>query len=204
MSPRAEIRFLRWPLLRLAVVLMFGLALCGTAYVFMQKAATEATSAEQNAQKQIGETRRLKGEEQEVRSMIAEYQTIVARGITSPEQRLNWVELMRSIQRERKLLGLEYEIQPQLSLVSDSLSKGDAGYLFKSSPMRVQLPLLHEDDLLHFLQDMQAQAPAFIRLRSCKLTRNIASAAEGGQQPQLLADCQIDWVTLLSTQGVSQ
>lgn len=192
-----ELKLVRWPLLQLGLALLLTLALSLVAWHFMRESARQADAAEQAAERLRKQAARLQSEEQDMRAKIARYMVIEARGIIGNEHRLDWVELMRAIQRERKLLGLEYEIQPRQSLAENATANG-TGHVFMNSAMKVQLPLLHEDDLLNFLSDMHAGAAAFTRLRSCKLQRNGAtSAAEGnGLRAQLNAECQIDWITL--------
>lgn len=191
---QTELRLLRWPLLRFGAALLLSLAIAAGAWHFMQQAAAETRLAEEAAARIHNETQRLQNEEQDMRSKIVEYQAIAARGIIGAERRLDWVELMRNIQRERKLLGLEYEIQPQMPLSKSVLAGG--GHVFMNSAMGVAIPLLHEEDLLHFFSDLQEQAPAFTRLRACRIKRNIGGRNETGLPPQLMAECQIDWITL--------
>jgi hypothetical protein len=65
---------------------------------------------------------------------------------------------------------------------------------FLSSTMRVQLALLHEEDLLRFLADLRASGNAYYAVRSCAVTR--VQPGSGAIQPRLRAECQIDLVTI--------
>ena len=60
--------------------------------------------------------------------------------------------------------------------------------------MKLDLPLLHEDDLLGLLADLSAQAQALVSVKSCKIERSPADP----QHPtaSLKAHCEIDWITL--------
>lgn len=196
---RTELRILRWPLLQLALALLIGTALGMVSWHFLQASERQAAAAEQAAERLRSEAARLQSEEQDMRTKITQYRAIDARGIIGNERRLDWVELMRSIQRERKLIGLEYEIQPRQPLSGNTPGGNGTGYIFMKSIMRVQIPLLHEEDLLHFLDDVQSNAAAFTRLRSCKLQRNPVTAAQEapGLRAHLNAECQIDWITLV-------
>jgi hypothetical protein len=192
-SLQAELKLLRWPLLGLAAALLLALGIGAGAWHYVQQAQSAADSAEHAAAQMHGQAQRLRSEEQDTREKISQYQNIAARGIIGPERRLDWVELMRTIQNERKLLGLEYEILPQAPM---SNMTANSGHAFMKSSMRVQVPLLHELDLILFLQDLRTQAPAYIHLRSCRLNRAPDTPNPAGVSPQLLAECQIDWVTL--------
>lgn len=198
-SLRTELSLLRWPLLRLGLALLIALLIGLFSLHFARESARRADAAEQSATKIHNEALRLQSEEQDMRAKIAEYQAIESRGIIGSERRLDWVELMRNIQRERKLLGLEYEIQPSQPLPGIPGGGSGTGYIFMASVVSIQLPLLHEEDLLHFLDDAHAGAAALTRLRRCKIQRNNTVNTSQGQgiPPQLMAECQMDWITLI-------
>lgn len=196
MSPlRAELRLLRWPLLGLGLAILIALAAGLAARHFVQQSEKQALAAERAAANSRNAVQQLQNDEQDIRVKIAAYQSLVARGVVGMERRLDWVELMRNIQRERKLLGLEYEIQPRQIWTGGN--PAGTGYRFMSSTVRVQIPLLHEEDLLRFLGDVHAGAAAFTRLRSCSLGRIPVAAAAGKLAPQINAECQMEWITLV-------
>lgn len=192
---RAELRILRWPLLGLALSLLTAVLSGLAAEHFARRAEKQAAAAELAAANSRNATQRLQREEHTIRAQIAAYQALVARGIVGPERRLDWVELMRNVQHERKLLGLEYEIQPRQPWPGTPSAIG--GHAFMYSAVKVQIPLLHEEDLLRFLKDVHANAAAFTRLRSCQLQRVAARPGDSNLAPQINAECQMDWITLM-------
>jgi hypothetical protein len=161
------------------------------------------------AQTKISATRQLneyesklklvRAEEAEIKQKSALYSNLRARGIIGEEQRLDWVELIKEIKESRKLLDVQYEFSPQQALEAPALS----GFSFKSSPMKLQMKLLHEGDLLNFINDLRKQAKAYVRVRSCNVVRIQRSAATAGDAALLLADCQLDWITILPAKGAS-
>lgn len=192
---RNELRLLRWPLLGLGLAIMLVLATGLVARHLVQQSEQRTLAAELAAANSRNAVQQLQNDEQDIRLKIAAYQALAVRGLIGAERRLDWVELMRNSQRERKLLGLEYEIQPRQPWTG--ATSAGTGYRFMSSAVRVQIPLLHEEDLLRFLDDIHAGAAAFTRLRSCSLQRIPASAAASKLAPQLNAECQMDWITLM-------
>lgn len=196
-SIRAELRRLRWPLLALGLSLLLAIGLGIWARQFTHKAAAKVATAERQAAHLRAEAQRLQREEQDMRGKISAYQALAARNVIGPEKRLDWVELIRSIEHERQLLDVEYEFRPQTSLAG--MGSGNSGYTFMNSAMRVKLALLHEEDLLRFISDLKTLAPAIIRVRSCRIARSTAAslpAGNTGMPPQLQAECAIDWITL--------
>lgn len=146
-----------------------------------------------------GKLKQVRAEEAEIKQKSALYSNLRARGIIGDEQRLDWVELIKEIKESRKLLDVQYEFSPQQALELPAL----AGYSFKSSPMKLQMKLLHEGDLLNFIGDLRKHAKAYIRVRSCNVARIQRTAVPAGDAALLLADCQLDWITILPAKGAS-
>ena len=144
-----------------------------------------------------GRLRQVRSEEDEIKQKAALFSNLRARGIIGEEQRLDWVELIKEIRDGRKLIDVQYEFSPQ-----QSLEKGSAGgYAFKISAMRLQMKLLHENDLLNFINDLRSKAKAYVRVRSCNLTRIPRNTAVIGETALLGAECELEWITILPAKG---
>jgi len=140
-----------------------------------------------------GRLARAQEDEQEIRAKIDRYHEIIQIGRTQPERRLDWVETFRHIKEKRRLLGMDYEIAPQRPLDAKIVASG--GYSFLVSPMKLDMLLLHENDLLGLLADLQAQIPALVSVRQCTLER-LPNAPQPQQSALLRAQCEVDWITL--------
>jgi hypothetical protein len=180
----------------LALLVLAILLTAGVVFTVLQ-AERRATQANREAQAQQSETRnrlaRAHEDEREIRAKIVRYQEILRQGRTQPERRLDWVETLRGIRETRRLLGLDYEISPQKLL--DDKNPAAGGYDFLASPMKLDLPLLHEDDLLGLLTDLGVQVKALISVRQCSLQR-IPLEPSKPNAAGLKATCEIDWITL--------
>lgn len=167
---------------------------------FADKQLAIAKQTRNNASRQLqeydGKLKRVRAEEAEIKQKSALYSELLARGIIGDEQRLDWVELIKDIREARRLLDIQYEFQPQQSLDKTPI----AGYNFNSSTMRVSLKLLHEMDLVNFINDLRSKARAFIRVRSCKVVR-ASRNANADDFSMLTAECQIDWITIAPAKG---
>lgn len=136
---------------------------------------------------------RAHDEAQELRHKIERYRELVERGRLQPERRLDWVETLQAIKEKRRLPGLDYEIAPQQPL--DPKNPLHGGHRFLVSPMKLDLPLLHENDLVGLLADLSAQVHPLVSVRRCKIER-MAHAATVPGTPLLKAACEIDWITV--------
>lgn len=203
----------------LAALLMCGL---GAAAILLSLARTKtAEAAKMSASKERneleGKLKQVRNEENEIKQKSSQFSQLQARGVIGEERRLDWVELLKDIRNKRHLLDLQYEISPQRALDTSS-----GGFTFYASAMKLQVKLLHEEDLTRLLDDLRTQAKALIQVKRCDVTRlprgnDDAGAGNGlasakGTSPQgdllrgtfgaqLQADCLIDWVTLRETAG---
>ena len=188
--------------LQISLLVCLLMIVMGAAVVFFANGATRSAQHERvTAQAQrndyVGKLQRVSSEESEIKEKSALFQRLQKRGIIGEEQRLEWVELLKDIRVKRRLIDLVYEIEPQRPL---DVAPG-AGFTFNVSPMKVQLKLLHEEDLTRFLGDLNEQARALIQVRYCKVTRQPQGQAGTSGQANLLAECRIDWVTLREVAG---
>lgn len=143
--------------------------------------------------------RQVRDEESEVKEKSIVFNQLQERGIIGDEQRLDWVELLKDLREKHRLFDLRYEIAPQ-RLLDDPLA---SDFAFFASAMRLELKLLHEEDLTRLLDDLRQQAKALVRVRSCRVERLPATADERGDGANLAADCELDWLTVRDVRGRS-
>ncbi|NJD24951.1 MAG: hypothetical protein FIB06_06055 [Betaproteobacteria bacterium] len=174
----------------LAMIAASGLVVFWSATAERQASARRDAAA--SARTQIEQRlRQVRTEEQEIKARTLQYQGMEERGMTGTERRLEWTELLRDLNAQIGLPGISYELGAQAQL--EPAAAGSPAY--HVSTMKLQLHLLHEEDLLNFLTRLRQQASALTLVRSCRVAR-AGSAAPAPAGAQLTADCQIDWITL--------
>ena len=97
------------------------------------------------------------------------YQRLKQLNILGEERRLEWADAITRIRTQRELLDLRYRVDRQRLLAS--VPGKPANVDFFASTMRVELALLHEEDLLRFLADLRDSGNAYYAVRNCALTR---------------------------------
>ncbi len=201
-----DFKKIQWALLLLIVSLLIASAAVWVVFA-QQKTATQTHNSLIAAEKEMAANlRRARNEEQELRDKITRYEALKQRGIVGTEQRLDWIDLINQIKTARRIPKLEYDFAPQRKLDATFLPEGaeTSGMRFMSSQMHLRLSLLHEGELLGFLDDLRAAAPALIQVRACNLARSMPSPADPAQRgikPQLTAECTLEWITLKSSTG---
>jgi hypothetical protein len=138
-------------------------------------------------------------EEQEIKARTQQFQQMELAGMIGQEKRLEWTELLRDLQRRLRLPGMNYEFGPQVPL--ESLAGAD--YAFYSSQLKIQLRVLHEEDLLNFVGQLQKEAKALVVLRGCKLSR-LPGGSTARDAAQLAGECTMEWITLRRASGTRQ
>jgi len=188
----ADLPKLQFSLLAALTMMAIGAGIVYFSLSLINTAKLEQAAAQAERNDFDGKLKRVRSEEDEIRQKSAIFHKLQARGVVGEEQRLEWVELLKEIRDRRRLLDLQYEIAPQRALDATPGS----GYAYFASSMKVQLKLLHEEDLTRLLDDLRRQARALIQVKSCNVSRLPRGSSEGGTPAQLQAECLIDWVTL--------
>jgi hypothetical protein len=177
--------------LRAAVLLAVAIAALAWTTIDERKARTEhnaALAAKNSIEQKLGQ---IRADEPDIRRRIEQFRAMDEAGIVGPERRLDWTEQLRDLQRELRLPGMSYEFGPQTALDGAPAS----GYAYHASNLKVRLRLLHEGDLLNFLDRLQREAKAMVLVRNCRMAR-LPSGDAGADGARLSAECSMEWVTL--------
>ena len=195
MTPtRAEMRILAAPLAAALAMLALGAGLIWSAGQAVRHANATLAAAKAQRLENSELLTRIAENERAVKDKIDVYQRLRSLNILGEERRLEWADALSRIRAERALLDLRYRVERQRLLSSAAGRPGNVE--FYASTMRVDLALLHEEDLLRFLADLRASGNAYYSIRSCSLGRT-GQAASAGIAPRLRAECQIDLVTII-------
>jgi hypothetical protein len=193
---KQDFQRLQWPLLLFAISALLAAAIASAA-LHQQRQTQQAHAAALVAEREIdGKLAGARREESELREKIARFQMLKARGLLGAEHRLDWVEIIGRIRAARRLAQVDYEFSPQRP-VDDAILPGGAAagpFTLKASDMHLRLTLLHEGDLLGFIDDLRANAPALIQVRRCAISRPAEPPTEHAAA-RLVADCALEWIT---------
>lgn len=189
---------------KLLLPLVATLALFATAGILAWWSHAETRGAAQERDRATEEKTRIetrlrqfRSEETDLKERSLLLKRLQDAGILGEEHRLDWMEQLRNTQRDLRLPGLKYEFAVQAPLNRTTPS----GYAWFNSPLRLQLRLLHEGDLLSALEHIQREARAMVIVRSCQLAPPVATAERRESVAPLHADCDMDWLTARQPAG---
>jgi hypothetical protein len=190
-----ELRKLALPTLLAALLLLAGAGLIWGADATLDAALRQARAAQAERRQAAERLARISEEEREVIEKLGVYKRLQQLNILGEERRLEWADAIARIRMQRELLDLSYRVDRQRLLVS--APGKPANVEFYASTMRVQLALLHEEDLLRFLADLRDSGNAYYAVRQCALTRTGQPPAGVQISPRLRAECDIDLITIV-------
>ena len=125
---------------------------------------------------------------------LPEYRALQTRGFIGSENRLKWIDALRTVDRGLGNFGVQYQLSAQGSYKGPLSGEPVAAHL-RQSTMEIRFGVVHEGHFLAFVEALEAQQAGTYSLRSCSL-----EPAQGDKpQPRarnLNAKCQIDWVTM--------
>jgi hypothetical protein len=192
---RDEVKKLALPLLMAVVLLALGFVLVNLAKDSSRREAGRLATAKAERIQNYERLARIAEEEREVKEKLDVYQQLKALNVLGEERRLEWADAITRIRAQRELLDLRYRVERQQLLVS--VPGKPANVDFFASTMRVDLALLHEEDLLRFLSDLRRSGNAYYSVKKCVLMRSGSAAGATSLMPRLRADCVIDLITIM-------
>ena len=187
-----DLPLLQFSLITTVLMLVLGALAVHFSSIKINAAKNERAAAQLERNNFNGKFKRVHSEESEIREKSATFSQLQVRGMIGDEHRLEWIELLKDIIEKRRLIDMSYEIAPQRPLDSAQ----ESGLVFFVSSMKLQLKLLHEEDLTRFINDLRQHAKALVQIKSCQLSRLPRGSEEIAPLAYLQADCQIDWLTL--------
>jgi hypothetical protein len=190
-----ELRKLALPLLILVALLAAGAGMIYWVQQEQRVATRQLADARGERAKARERLTRIAEEEKEVNDKLEVYRRLKSLRILGEEQRLEWADAMTRIRTSRELLDLRYLVERQRLLLSAPGKPANVD--FHASTMKVDIALLHENDLLNFLRDLRESGNAFYSVKFCQIARTGTAATGASIVPRLRANCDIDLITIL-------
>lgn len=139
-------------------------------------------------------------EENMIREYYPQYVSMLENGIIGREQRLNWIEVLRSYGEDSRLPMLNYKISSQDEYTFEyPLQLGN--FKLYNTSMKLELKLLHEGDLISLFKTIEDNALGLSRINKCEVQRSQREIKLDGKSPNLTASCEINWFTIKKSDG---
>lgn len=181
---------LRTPIVLGALMLISAIGLAAGSHHLLQTARNRAQMATQSLTQTQHRLREAEQVASQTREALNRYASILRTGISTPVDRVAWMEQFESLRTSLAIPLLDYEISPERPLQPTTPS-ADAPPILFAHTLHVRADLPHEDAFLEFINTLHKLRPT-IRPSRCQLSRQ----EESGRVPALTARCDMDWIHL--------
>jgi hypothetical protein len=192
---REEMKRLALPILVALALIAVGATIVYTAGEGLRMAQARLGVAQSERRQNAERLARIAEEEREVSQKMDVYKQLKALNILGEERRLEWADAINRIRVQRELLDVRYRVERQKLLTSAQGKPANVDFF--ASTMRVDLQLLHEEDLLRFLADLRASGNAYYSVKKCSIARTGQTLGGTTMTPRLQASCDIDLITII-------
>lgn len=190
-----DLKRLQIPLLTMGVAIIVATLFYSATDARLEK-TRQQLQQQQNALNQARSRYQASGTEKEtIVKYLPAYQKLIERGFIGEEQRVDWIDDLRTVNLENKLFGVSYDIgamtdfKPAFAL--------DAGnFKLHRSTMKITFAMLHEGDLHMLFEDLPSKKNAPFLVRSCVVDR-MPGGGKAKFLPNLNTTCEVDWLTLV-------
>ena len=189
-----DLKPIRRPLAALVAAAIFSTLLIGYAEGKFSVAADRVRMARISADEAKRRYLDSDIEKAMISQYLPEYKALQARGFIGAENRLKWIDALRTVDRGLGNFGVQYQLSAQGAYKGPRSDEPVAARLLQST-MEIRFGVVHEGHFLAFVEALEAQQPGTYSLRSCSLE----PAHSDKPQPRarnLNAKCEIDWLTM--------
>jgi hypothetical protein len=187
---------MRLPMAVLLAVIVASVAMIR--YTSVQHAAAEQERRTQaNATREAQVRVEKSGQEKQIiLQYLPAYQKLEAEGLVGDEQRLEWIEALRKANKQAGLFGVSYQLEPRKAFQVQAIINPMAQHI-QTSDMKLSFGLMHEGDLMRFLDSLSAQHSGLFLVRRCAVDRPVRTdTPPAPRQANLTAKCDLSWLTI--------
>lgn len=133
------------------------------------------------------------------------YQQFSDLGFVGMESRLDWIETLRGTALGLTLPRVSYLIDPQLKVIApvESILASD-NVSIHVSKLELEMSLVHELDLLRFVDELQQQAPGLIKVDRCDMRWQGDVTQPATAAPNILASCKLQIFSIITADVVME
>lgn len=126
----------------------------------------------------------------------SQFNSYKSSGLVGKERRLSWVESLESTNNVLRLPTLNYNLGPQEEFARPKF-KEFRGVSVRSSPMQLNIGLLHEEDLFALLEGLRLSIKNLFTVDRCTMSRpGVLAESLSTKSLNLQANCTIRWVSI--------
>lgn len=186
---------MRLPMAVLLIVLVVSAMMVKTSSMRRESAEAEMRTQDTALAEARQRVERSGQEREAILNYMPAYRKLQEEGLVGAEQRIEWIESLRAANKQAGLFGVAYQIEARKPFQLIGQGNPMAQYLHHT-PMKLTFGLVHEGDLMRFLDILGSQRSGVFLLRRCAMDRPPRADAPGPRQANLNVQCDLSWLTI--------
>ena len=191
---------LRVPAVIFSVTLVLAIAIVSGSYYYMQSMEQEFNRNQSVFRSISSQYLRVDEEEEIIRTYYPDFVELYKEGLLGRERRLDWIETLQTVSETLEIPSLRYEISSQ-EAVPGEFPIDTGRYQIYKSVMEVSMDMLHEGDLIRFIERIDRAAQGFFSVSNCSITRKNMDIDLQSEQANVSAECHLSWYSLRPADG---
>ncbi|MCI5106834.1 MAG: hypothetical protein MRY76_08990 [Pseudomonadales bacterium] len=191
-----DLLWLKIPLLALLSVLLLSAALWWLASRYQDEMRTAEFQVRGDLELLAAQVQEIEAAEQIIVDNIGVFEQMQSRGLLDQEDRVALLDTITTLRNRHNLYPVTVEIAEQDRVVIPYVTEVDypeEQISLRGTPLRLELPLLHEGDLARLLEGLYATGGLFV-VDECTMREAIESDNEYlSLLPHQMADCALIW-----------
>lgn len=196
---KSDFHLIRWSVLAIcASLLVSAIALYSSGHY-----ADKAQKERRNAQNILNDARNhlaaILQDRENMDIYASEYGALIENEIIGDDQRLDWMEGLEKIRRQNLVASFSYAIAPQ-KIYTPQPPIDSGNFDIRYSEMKLQIDLLHEEQLPDFFNALRSQIKGWYQLEGCTLQRSTTINEDIDSittaTAYIKAECSGGWITL--------
>jgi len=188
--------YLRRPLIILVVAIIVALAVAAVGYEYEEAQREEYEASLSRLRSTHNLYSNLVNDIDLLDQYRAQYSEYKSSGLVGEERRLSWIESLESVNEVLRLPTLSYNLRPQEDFKRPDF-KLNRGVEVMSSPMELNIGMLHEEDLFALLEGLRLSIRNLFTVDKCSIARQSpVNRSLETKTTNLRSQCTIRWVTI--------
>lgn len=188
------------PLLIFSVVMLFSITLIISSHLYMEHVNDQFER--NNSQFRNISSKYLKVDEEEklIQNFYPHFVKLYNDGLLGKERRLDWIEAIQTVSENLEIPTLRYEIASQ-EIRPNNMGINTGKFQIYQSPMTFKMDMLHELDLIRFIDRIDRLARGYFTVSRCTIVRKNKTIENDELTSNLSAECKINWLNIKMSNG---
>lgn len=181
------------------IAIVIAVIIIGGSAVYWQAIQEENQAAKLSLQQSKEKYRTALNQKKLLEMFGRQYKQLENNGIVGDERRINWVDELEKITRDKKIPYVKYKIDKQTPLKAPEIAEFYPSIDVFQSVMMLNMDLLHEGDLYTVMNNLQKRSKGLFDISQCTLSRKNRSGKNVLQtktDKNFSAECKLNWFTI--------